>query len=100
MVSATTQLKLLANDGKRYLADMLDYTGIIRTKKMTNQFSSNTLAKLVPINQSGASHPIFRNRFSVMVNTHLSIRCDVKFICIFKLSGAYNKCARCACRNG
>jgi hypothetical protein len=29
LVSATTQLKLLANDGKRYLSDMLDYTGII-----------------------------------------------------------------------
>jgi cell filamentation protein len=29
LVSATTQLKLLANDGKRYLTDMLDYTGII-----------------------------------------------------------------------
>jgi cell filamentation protein len=27
--SATTQLKLLANDGKRYLTDMLDYNGII-----------------------------------------------------------------------
>jgi len=29
LVSATTQLKLLASDGKRYLTDMLDYTGII-----------------------------------------------------------------------
>jgi len=29
LVSATTQLKLLANDGKRYLTDMLDYNGII-----------------------------------------------------------------------
>jgi len=29
LVSATTQLKLLANDGKRYLTDMLDYDGII-----------------------------------------------------------------------
>jgi cell filamentation protein len=31
--SATTQLKLLANDGKRYLTDMLDYTGIIALGK-------------------------------------------------------------------
>ena len=29
LVSATTQLKLLASDGKRYLTDMLDYAGII-----------------------------------------------------------------------
>ena len=29
LVSATTQLKLLASDGKRYLTDMLDYTSII-----------------------------------------------------------------------
>ena len=33
LVSATTQLKLLANDGKRYLTDMLDYTGIISLGK-------------------------------------------------------------------
>jgi len=33
LVSATTQLKLLANDGKRYLTDMLDYTGIIALGK-------------------------------------------------------------------
>ena len=33
MVSATTQLKLLANDGKRYLTDMLDYTRIIALGK-------------------------------------------------------------------
>ena len=41
LVSATTQLKLLANDGKRYLTDMLDYTGIIATKKMTNEKTVN-----------------------------------------------------------
>lgn len=29
LVSKTTQLKLLANDGKRYLSDMLDYDGIM-----------------------------------------------------------------------
>ena len=29
VVSATTQLKLLASDGKRYLSDMLDYAGIV-----------------------------------------------------------------------
>ena len=33
LVSATTQLKLLASDGKRYLTDMLDYTGIISLGK-------------------------------------------------------------------
>ncbi len=33
LVSATTQLKLLANDGKRYLTDMLDYNGIITLGK-------------------------------------------------------------------
>ena len=33
LVSATTQLKLLASDGKRYLTDMLDYTGIIALGK-------------------------------------------------------------------
>jgi cell filamentation protein len=33
LVSVTTQLKLLASDGKRYLTDMLDYTGIIALGK-------------------------------------------------------------------
>ena len=33
VVSATTQLKLLAPDGKRRLADMLDYSGIIALGK-------------------------------------------------------------------
>lgn len=33
LVSATTQLKLLAGDGKRYLTDMLDYKGIIELGK-------------------------------------------------------------------
>ncbi|GAB6012825.1 protein adenylyltransferase Fic [Viscerimonas tarda] len=33
LVSATTQLKLLASDGKRYLTDILDYDGIIALGK-------------------------------------------------------------------
>ena len=33
LVSATTQLKLLARDGKRYFTDMLDYNGIIALGK-------------------------------------------------------------------
>jgi cell filamentation protein len=33
LVSATTQLKLLASDDKRYLTDMLDYAGIIALGK-------------------------------------------------------------------
>jgi len=33
LVSVTTQLKLLANDGKRYLTDMLDYDGIVALGK-------------------------------------------------------------------
>lgn len=33
LVSVTTQLKLLSNDGKRYLTDMLDYNGIIALGK-------------------------------------------------------------------
>jgi cell filamentation protein len=33
VVSATTQLKLLAPDGKKRLADMLDYEGIIALGK-------------------------------------------------------------------
>jgi len=33
LVSATTQLKLLASDGKRYLTDMLDFNGIIALGK-------------------------------------------------------------------
>lgn len=33
LVSATTQLKLLASDGKRYLTDMLDFNGIITLGK-------------------------------------------------------------------
>jgi len=33
LVSVTTQLKLLARDGKKYLTDMMDYTGIIALGK-------------------------------------------------------------------
>lgn len=33
LVSATTQLRLVANDGKRYLTDVLDYNGIIALGK-------------------------------------------------------------------
>ena len=33
VVSATTQLKLSANDGKKYLSDMLDYEGVIALGK-------------------------------------------------------------------
>lgn len=33
VVSKTTQLKLLANDGKKYLSDMLDYDGIVALGK-------------------------------------------------------------------
>jgi len=33
LVSDTTQLKLMAKDGKRYLTDMLDYEGIIKLGK-------------------------------------------------------------------
>ena len=33
LVSATTQLKILASDGKRYLTDILDYDGIIALGK-------------------------------------------------------------------
>jgi cell filamentation protein len=33
LVSANTQLKLLASDGKRYLTDMLDYAGIVALGK-------------------------------------------------------------------
>ncbi len=33
VVSATTQLKLLASDGKRYLSDMLDFAGVIALGK-------------------------------------------------------------------
>jgi cell filamentation protein len=44
LVSVTTQLKLLANDGKRYLTDMLDYEGIIALGK---QFPSKTANKFI-----------------------------------------------------
>ena len=33
LVSATTQLKILARDGKQYLSDVLDYNGIIALGK-------------------------------------------------------------------
>lgn len=44
LVSATTQLKLIANDGKRYMTDMLDYEGIIALGK---QFPSKTANKFI-----------------------------------------------------
>jgi cell filamentation protein len=33
VVSKTTQLKLLAQDGKKYLSDMMDYDGIVALGK-------------------------------------------------------------------
>ncbi len=44
LVSDTTQLKLLANDGKRYLTDMLDYNGIIALGK---EFSSKKANRFI-----------------------------------------------------
>ena len=44
LVSATTQLKLFANDGKRYLTDVLDYTGIIAFCK---EFSSKKATRFI-----------------------------------------------------
>ena len=44
LVSATTQLKLFANDGKRYLTDVLDYTGIIAFGK---EFSSKKATRFI-----------------------------------------------------
>lgn len=44
LVSATTQLKLIANDGKRYMTDMLDYEGIIALGK---QLPSKTANKFI-----------------------------------------------------
>jgi len=43
LVSATTQLKLLTNDGKRYLTDMLDYNGIIALGKELPSKKANRL---------------------------------------------------------
>jgi cell filamentation protein len=44
LVSTTTQLKLLANDSKRYLTDMLDYEGIIALGK---QFPSKNANRFI-----------------------------------------------------
>jgi cell filamentation protein len=44
LVSSTTQLKVFANDGKRYLTDMLDYDGIIALGK---QFPSKTANRFI-----------------------------------------------------
>ena len=44
LVSATTQLKLLASDGKRYQTDMLDYNGIIALGK---QFPSKKANRFI-----------------------------------------------------
>lgn len=44
LVSSTTQLKLVANDGKCYLTDMLDYEGIITLGK---EFSSKTANRFI-----------------------------------------------------
>lgn len=44
LVSATTQLKLLASDGKRYQTDMLDYNGIISLGK---QFPSKKANRFI-----------------------------------------------------
>ena len=44
LVSATTQLKLVAKDGKRYLTDMLDYNGIITLAK---QFPSKQANRFI-----------------------------------------------------
>ena len=41
MVSATIQLKLLAPDGKKRLADMLDYKGIIALGKTFPRTKAN-----------------------------------------------------------
>jgi cell filamentation protein len=49
VVSATTQLKLLASDGKRYLTDMLDYAGIVALGKTFPGTKGQPLYRLVHI---------------------------------------------------
>ena len=44
LVSTTTQLKLLANDGKRYLTDVLDCNGVIDLAK---HFPNNRAMKFL-----------------------------------------------------
>lgn len=44
LVSATTQLKLLANDGKRYLNDMFDYEGV---KALGKEFPSKKANRFI-----------------------------------------------------
>jgi len=52
VVSVTTQLKILAPDGKKRLSDVLDYNGIIilgkefPSKKANNLSSINTLSSV------------------------------------------------------
>jgi cell filamentation protein len=45
LVSATTQLKLIASDGKRYLTDMLDFNGIIDLGKEFPSKKANRFIK-------------------------------------------------------
>ena len=47
VVSATTQLKILAPDGKRRLSDMLDYDGIIALGKTFSRHQSQPLYRMV-----------------------------------------------------
>jgi len=46
LISTTTQLKLLASDGKRYLTDMLDFIGIIALGK---EFPGNKANRFIAV---------------------------------------------------
>jgi cell filamentation protein len=48
LVSTTTQLNVLASDGKRYLIDMLDYSGIILQYRKKHKKSFKPTLKFSP----------------------------------------------------
>lgn len=70
LVSATTQLKLLASDGKRYLTDMLDYKGIIALGKEFSKKRQTGLMEVSPLQIS----KIVRGKENLTLETQIKLQ--------------------------
>ncbi len=59
LFSITTHLKLLANDGKRYITDMLDYNDIIALGKTFSRTKANRFVEWLTFNDDNSYSSIF-----------------------------------------
>ncbi len=95
VVSSTTQLKILANDGKRYLTDMLDYDGIIALGKNFPGTKANRFINWFTFSDEGIdgksktkAYALFES--SLINNIEIGTTKGLKQIHAYLFGGLYN----------